>query len=100
MEVVEPELVDAFEAASAEPKTVSFQDHLCLLTAKRHGYACITNDKMLRKECAKHGVDVVWGLELIVWLHAAKGIEAASAIKIADGIHTSRIQLLSAPLLV
>ena len=46
--IVEPELEDAFTAAGGIGPT-SFQDRLCLLTAKRHGFTCVTNDKNLRK---------------------------------------------------
>ena len=65
--IIEPELEDAFLAASTVD-AISFQDKICLLTAKRHGFSCVTNDKNLRKCCEKEGVPIVWGLELLAKL--------------------------------
>ncbi len=42
--IIEPEIEDAF-AAATQPGPTSFQDRLCLLAAKRHGFTCVTNDK-------------------------------------------------------
>ena len=53
--VIDPELIDAFAAAGVVGPT-SFQDRLCALTAKRLGCTCVTNDKQLRKYCAREGV--------------------------------------------
>lgn len=86
--VVTPELEDMFEAAS-KTGSLSFQDRLCLLTAKRWGFECATNDKRLRNACSKEDVPVIWGLELLLRLHKTGGISAADAIKIAKLIHNS-----------
>lgn len=84
--IVEPELEDAFAAASQIGPT-SFQDKLCLLTAKRHGFTCVTNDKNLRKLCKKEKVPFLWGLQLLAELHQSGGIPAADAIAVAEQIH-------------
>ena len=59
LRIIEPELSDLFEAADRanRVKQTSFQDQLCLLTAKRQGFICITNDSKLRKTCKTEGVD-------------------------------------------
>lgn len=84
--VIEPELEDAFSAASASGQ-VSFQDRLCLLTAKRHGMTCVTNDTSLRRQCRNDGVPLLWGLELLLELNVAGGIPRRIAEEIAQAIH-------------
>ena len=84
--VIEPELEDVF-AASMEPGSISFQDKLCLLTAMRQGYICVTNDRELRKQCEKNNVEPLWGLELLIRLHKAGGVQTEKAIKLARDIH-------------
>ncbi|MGI6746273.1 MAG: type II toxin-antitoxin system VapC family toxin [Acutalibacteraceae bacterium] len=48
LSVIEPEIEDAYIAAG-NITSISFQDRLCLLTAKRHGLTCVTNDTSLRR---------------------------------------------------
>jgi len=84
--VLEPALEDLFAAAENYGAT-SFQDNLCLLSAKRHGLICVTNDKNLRKRCKQEGVETYWGLQLIAKLHKAGGLPARSAKNIARSIH-------------
>jgi len=84
--VIEPEIEDAFAAASAIG-AVSFQDRLCLLTAKRHDMTCVTNDRNLRRQCSNEGIPLLWGMELLLELHAAGGIPRHIAEDIAQAIH-------------
>lgn len=86
--LVEPELEDAF-AAAGEIGPTSFQDKLCLFTARRYGFTCVTNDKNLRKLCLQEKVPLIWGLELLVTLHQAGGIPGNDAEDIAEKIHQS-----------
>ncbi len=85
--VVEPEIEDAFSVSTDGP--LSMQDQLCLLTAKRAGFTCITNDKNLRRLCEKEGVQIMWGLELIAELHKAGGITNKYAERLARAISES-----------
>jgi predicted nucleic acid-binding protein len=84
--VIEPELEDAF-TASGDIGSISFQDKLCLLTAERHGFICVTNDKEVRKQCEKNNVELLWGLQLIARLHKSGGIKAEQSVKLAWTIH-------------
>ena len=79
--LVEPEL-DQVILASAEKGPLSFQDNLCLLLAKEHGWTCVTNDKPLRRRCELKGVPLIWGIELICLLveNGGLSIEHAKAI--------------------
>ena len=96
--IVEPELEDAFAAASQIGPT-SFQDKLCLLTAKRHGFTCVTNDKNLRKLCMHEGVPLVWGLQLLAELHKAGGIPGKEAIILAQMIQKSNPKHITAEII-
>lgn len=86
--IIEPEIEDAY-VASSRSGPLSFQDWLCLLTAKRHGFTCVTNDKNLRKLCRQESVSLLWGLELLAELHKAGGIPATEAEAIAQAIRLS-----------
>ncbi|RMD83545.1 MAG: type II toxin-antitoxin system VapC family toxin, partial [Lentisphaerae bacterium] len=86
--IIEPEIQDAYEAANRSGP-ISFQDHLCLLTAKRHGFTCVTNDKSLRKFCRQEGVPLLWGLEILAQLHRVGGISGKDAVAIAEKIQVS-----------
>jgi len=86
--IMEPEIEDAYAAAS-HSGPISFQDRLCLLTAKRHGFKCVTNDKSLRKLCEQEGIPLLWGLEILAELHKAGGISAKEAVLIAQAIRES-----------
>lgn len=84
--IIEPEIEDAFTATKGSG-SASFQDQLCLLTAKRNGFTCVTNDVCLRKLCESHGVPILWGLELLKELHKLKGISTQDVLNIANLIH-------------
>jgi rRNA-processing protein FCF1 len=47
---------------------LSYQDNLCLLTALRENYICITNDRRLKNECRDKGIRSLWGLEILLFL--------------------------------
>jgi len=76
--LIEPELDELLEAAEKRGR-LSFQDHLCLILAKKHGLICVTNDKPLRKECTLEGIPLIWGIELICILVESGGLDIASA---------------------
>ncbi len=83
--IIEPEIEDAY-AASGRSGPLSFEDWLCLLTAKRHGFTCVTNDKKLRNFCKQEGISLMWGLELVTDLHQVGGIPAKEAATVAQAI--------------
>ncbi len=86
--IMEPEIDDAYVAVGYSGP-ISFQDRLCLLTARRHGSTCVTNDKTLRKLCRQENVPLLWGLELLAELHKAGGIPGKDAELIAQAIRDS-----------
>lgn len=86
--IIEPEVEDAY-AAGARSGPLSFEDWLCLLTAKRHGFSCVTNDRNLRKFCKQEGVPSLWGLELVAELHKVGGITCEEAEVFAQAVRES-----------
>jgi hypothetical protein len=86
--VVQPSLPTAMAAASRRG-ALSFQDWLCVLMAKEHGWTCISNDGRLRRECAAENVPVMWGLELLERIMTAGALDAEGAIAAAWAIHAS-----------
>jgi len=86
IEVVEPELAQVREAAARRGR-LSVADHLCLLVARERTYACVTNDRALRRACADEGVAVVWGLELMLVLVRGGVLDAAEAVRVARAVH-------------
>lgn len=86
--IIEPEIEDAY-AASSRSGPLSFEDWLCLLTAKRHGFTCVTSDKNLRKLCRQESVSLLWGLELLAELQKVGGIPATEAEATAQAIRLS-----------
>jgi hypothetical protein len=86
--IIEPEIEDAF-AAGGRSGPLSFEDWLCLLTAKRHGFTCVTNDQSLRKLCQQEGVPLLWGLGLLAELHKVGGIPGKEAEALAQAIRRS-----------
>lgn len=84
--ILETEIEDAYTAVTWTGPT-SFQDNICLLTAKRYGGICVTNDKSLRKLCVRENVPILWGLELLGELYNAGGISKKKVIEIAEYIH-------------
>ena len=93
--IVEPEIEDAYAAAGTSGP-ISFQDRLCLLTAKRYGFVCVTNDANLRTHCQKENVPLLWGLEILAELHKAGGISAKDAEELAQSIHESNPKHITA----
>lgn len=88
LKAVEPELSQLIRAATKRGQ-LSFRDHLCLIVASDANFVCVTNDKPLRRACTEEGVNVLWGLELMVALVRANALRAVDAIQTAEKIHLS-----------
>jgi predicted nucleic acid-binding protein len=79
--------VEQLLAAGSRRRSLSFFDRLCLIVAREQGWACVTNDTALRKECGIESVQAVWGLEVLVGLVEARQLGKDSALSIATKIH-------------
>ncbi len=73
--------------AGAGGGPLSFQDWLCLITARDKTAVCVTNEKPMRRACEAAGVSVSWGLELMLQLIQAGHIRVSSAVRVAESIH-------------
>jgi rRNA-processing protein FCF1 len=73
-------------AAASVRSPLRFQDWLCLLLAEERAWTCVTNDKRLRTECTTRGIDVLWGLQLLIQLVESGALADAEAIRIAEAI--------------
>ncbi len=96
--ILEPELEDVY-AVPGGPGPLSFPDWLCLLTAKRWGFVCATNDKILRRECEAENIPLMWGLQLLIELHQRGAMGASVAMKIATQIHLNNPKHISIDIL-
>jgi rRNA-processing protein FCF1 len=86
VEVVDANLCQG-AIADDRPSGLSRADHLCLLVAKENGWTCLTNDRRLRRECARHGVPVMWTLEALVKLVRKGAVSPPEALSTGTGIH-------------
>ena len=84
-----PVHLDDLALAVTESQTgaLSVYDRICLYTAKRLGFGCITNDKRLRFECQQNNIPVLWGLETIYLLYQNNGITHKEAKYIGETIY-------------
>ena len=65
---------------------LSFQDRMCLILARDHGWVCVSNDRRLRRACEEVGVETRWGLQLMLEVVAAGGLDPESAVSVAETI--------------
>src|SRR5947209_6123868 len=63
--LIEPDLADLVEVARERRGALSSHDKLCLRLARRNGWTCVSNDKLLRGECTNRGVPVLSGLDML-----------------------------------
>ena len=88
IKLVEPELGQIMLAVEKKG-SLSFQDNICLILAKEHGWTCVTNDKPLRRMCKKEGIPLIWGIQLICILVELGGLPVKHARSIILEIHES-----------
>ena len=79
--------------ANKEIKGLSFEDKICFIIAKENNWTCITNDKNLRNKCYKEGIEIMWGLQLMLELYAEKYICKEEAIDTVWKIHKSNSRI-------
>ena len=88
IEVIEVETERMLRAAEIESR-VSFNDRLCLIVCLEEQWTCVTNDGALRRLCRRHGVEVRYGLGLMVDLVAADVLTRRRAVAIARRMHAA-----------
>jgi rRNA-processing protein FCF1 len=96
--VVDGNLAQLTEA-SQRGGPLSFEDKLCLVLSRDHGWSCLSNDGPLREACKAQGVPVVWGLEIMLALVEGQHLSAADATQVAQAIHSVNPMFITAKVL-
>lgn len=65
-------------------RRLSFEDRTCLVLAQDEGLTVVTNDTRLRADCREAGIDVLWGLEIMVHLVADGRLPQEDAVDVAE----------------
>lgn len=78
--------LDILAEASRIKTGCSFNDNVCYITAKNEGMICATNDKRLRKICDAGDVEVLWGLQIMIYLVQDRKLTKKEAVEIARKI--------------
>jgi len=86
LKVIVPTMELAFLAAQ-QKGPLSPDDWETVLLAEDRNLICLTNDKGMRAECERHTVGVLWGLEPLKILAAARIIDTVQALQVAHAIH-------------
>lgn len=97
--VIDYSVEQAIEAGSKRGR-LSFEDHLCLIIARDHGWTCVTNDKPLREACKQENVNSRWGLELLIELVRKHLLEPQKSIQIAEEIHLTNPHCISKAIVI
>ncbi len=85
LQIAEGSLEQLLEAG-AGGGGLSFQDWMCLILARDNGWVCVTNDGRLRRACEEADVEIRWGLQLMLEVVDAGGLDAETAIEVAEAI--------------
>ena len=98
LKVVEPTL-EQVEIAARQRGRLSFEDHTCLVVSRDSDWTCVTNDRALRKECSEDGVELLWGLELMIELVRIGEMGAEDAGKMAHEIRNQNPNHITAEII-
>ena len=79
--------IDELTEAAVRGGPLSERDKLCFCIARNNGWACLTNDGLLRKRCRGENVQVIWGLEALRILYEHDILSMLKAIDTAWAIH-------------
>jgi rRNA-processing protein FCF1 len=86
LNIIEPSLAQAYEAANMYGGGLSDEDNMCFIMARDEKAICATNEKPLRRKCKDNGIDVLWGLQIIIQLCEIGKLKADSAAKTGEKI--------------
>lgn len=94
MRIVNASLDQLREAGQRRPG-LAFDDMVCLVLARDNEWCCVTNDRALRAACESCGVEVRWGLEVMLPLVARNALSADEATEVALTIHKNNQAYIS-----
>jgi len=84
--IIEPSLAQTYEVAEMFGGGLSAEDNMCFIMARDEKAVCATNEKPLRKKCAAHDIEILWGLELMLQLCRMGKLRVDVAEKTAEQI--------------
>jgi rRNA-processing protein FCF1 len=90
IEIIEPTLDQLIEAGQIRQNkpSVSGEDAICFVMARDNNWACLTNDKALRKYCSDCRITCLWGIGIMHHLVTAGKLTPEKALKIAQDIQS------------
>ncbi len=86
--LIEPSTEQLLEAGQGSSR-LAFDDRICLILCRDNHWICLTNDKALRRACIEAGIQIIWGLELMVQLIGRGCLDPKDALGVAERIHTT-----------
>jgi rRNA-processing protein FCF1 len=97
IEVIEPTLAQIIEANEVRQNkpTLSGPDAICFVMARDNDWACLTNDKSLRRFCLDNKVNCIWGIEIMLHLVSLEKLHAEKAYRIACDIQAKNKHIKS-----
>ncbi len=87
--IIFPPTTDQMFHAALQTWTLKIADALCFLLCQDNRWECVTNDVRVRKQCIKHGVQVIWGTELMLRLIELDQLSAVEAIEVMQTIQAN-----------
>ena len=87
-----PDTETYYKAANSE-NGLSFQDNICIIDSKKNGWGIITNDTRMRSKCEEEGVELFWGLQLMVILVEKGRLSKDEAIKAGEKIEANNTRI-------
>ena len=97
IEVIEPTLAQIVEANQLrqDKPALSGPDAICFIMARDNGWACLTNDKPLRRFCQDNNVRCIWGIEIMLHLVSSKKLASERAYRTACDIQAKNKHIKS-----
>ncbi len=75
------------DEAVERPRSLSFEDYLCFLTARDLGITCVTNDEALLDHCHDQGIPTMRGFRPLLMLVESRVISPLDSFRVVRAIH-------------
>lgn len=78
---------EQLDEAMERPRSLSFQDAMCFVTARDHDLTCVTNDAALGAYCQAAGVPVVRGFRPLITLVDLGVVARLEGVRMVRSVH-------------